>query len=50
MMSRFWRLRTGECVAVLHATGRYASMNIADVTGISGAQKAALRALGAVEI
>ena len=37
------------CRQTLRAAGPYAGMNITGVTGISEAQKAALRALGAVE-
>jgi WD40 repeat protein/DNA-binding SARP family transcriptional activator len=37
------------CLATLRAPGPYAGMNISGATGISEAQKAALRALGAVE-
>lgn len=37
------------CVATLRPAGPYAGMNIAGVTGISEAQRAALLALGAVE-
>jgi WD40 repeat protein len=36
------------CVAILRAQGPYAGMNITGVTGISEAQKATLKALGAV--
>lgn len=46
---RFWDVQTGACVNVLRVEGPYAGMNIAGVTGISDAQKAALKALGAVE-
>ncbi|MBX3051112.1 MAG: hypothetical protein KF753_06550 [Caldilineaceae bacterium] len=45
---RFWDVQTGACVNSLHVEGPYAGMNIAGVTGISEAQKAALKALGAV--
>ncbi len=41
---------TGVCRATLRAEGPYAGMNIAGVTGITEAQKAALKALGAVEV
>lgn len=37
------------CLATLRAPGPYAGMNIRGVTGVSDAQKAALKALGAVE-
>ena len=39
----------GRCLQTFNAPGPYAGMNITGVTGISEAQKAALRALGAVE-
>ncbi|MEZ4864298.1 MAG: BTAD domain-containing putative transcriptional regulator [Caldilineaceae bacterium] len=44
-----WDAKSGACLAVMRAPGPYAGMNIADVTGISGAQRQALMALGAVE-
>jgi WD40 repeat protein len=47
---RLWDVATGECLSTLRADGPYAGMNISGVTGISPAQKAALKALGAVEI
>ncbi|MEZ4664056.1 MAG: hypothetical protein R2911_41515 [Caldilineaceae bacterium] len=40
---------TTTCLATLRAPGPYAGMNISGATGISEAQKAALKALGAVE-
>ncbi len=46
---QLWQLSTHERRHQLHAPGPYAGMNITGVTGISEAQKAALRALGAVE-
>jgi WD40 repeat protein len=47
---KVWDVRTGECLRTLRAEGPYAGMNIAGVTGITEAQKAALKALGAVEL
>jgi len=44
-----WDLETGLCINTLRPEGPYAGMKISGVTGISAAQKAALRALGAVE-
>jgi len=38
-----------ECVRTIRAPGPYAGMNITGATGISAAQRGALRALGAVE-
>jgi WD40 repeat protein/DNA-binding SARP family transcriptional activator len=46
---RIWNPDTGECLHTLRAPGPYAGMNIAGVTGITPAQKATLRTLGAVE-
>ena len=46
---RLWDVTTGACRQILRAPGPYAGMNITSVTGISEAQKAALKALGAVE-
>ncbi len=46
---RVWDLTTYQCVQILDDPGPYAGMKITGVTGISEAQKAALRALGAVE-
>jgi hypothetical protein len=46
---KLWDMQTGACLKTLHAKGPYAGMNIAGVTGISEAQKAALKGLGAVE-
>jgi WD40 repeat protein len=46
---RVWDVATGTCLRVLRAEGPYAGMNIAGVTGISDAQKAALKTLGAVD-
>jgi WD40 repeat protein len=39
----------GSVVKVLRVPGPYAGMKIAGVTGISAAQRAALKALGAVD-
>ena len=46
---RLWDVTTGVCLQILQAPGPYAGMKITGVTGISAAQKAALKALGAVE-
>jgi WD40 repeat protein len=46
---RLWDTQTGDLLNTLSAPGPYAGMNITGVTGISEAQKAALRALGAYE-
>ena len=46
---RLWDVHSGVCLQTLRTPGPYAGMNIKSVTGISEAQKAALKALGAVE-
>jgi WD40 repeat protein/DNA-binding SARP family transcriptional activator len=46
---RLWDVATGACLSILRADGPYACMDIAGVTGISVAQKMALKALGAVD-
>ena len=46
---RLWDVATGTCLQILRADGSYQGMNIAGVTGISEAQKAALKTLGAVD-
>ena len=46
---RLWDVQSGRCLDVLRAPRPYEGMNIAQVTGITEAQKGALRALGAVE-
>lgn len=45
---KLWAVATGALVQTLHTPGPYVGMQIADVTGISPAQLAALKALGAV--
>ncbi len=54
---KLWDIRSrggpagaAACLATLRVPGPYAGMNIAGATGISDAQKAALKALGAVEV
>ena len=46
---KLWHVDTGNCVSTLHVPGPYEGMNITDVTGVTQAQKTALKALGAVE-
>lgn len=48
--ARLWDVKTGDCVHIFHAAVPYEGMNITGVTGISEAQRAALKALGAVEM
>jgi len=46
---RLWDVESGQCQRILRPPGPYAGMKITGVTGISEAQRAALKALGAVE-
>ncbi|NMG09738.1 NB-ARC domain-containing protein [Brasilonema sp. UFV-L1] len=46
---KLWDFNTGECLKTLKAARPYESMNITGVTGLTQAQKATLKALGAVE-
>jgi WD40 repeat protein len=46
---KVWDVAAGVCIQTLRSEGPYAGMNIAGVTGISAAQVAMLKALGAVE-
>ncbi|MEW6492858.1 MAG: NB-ARC domain-containing protein [Cyanobacteriota bacterium] len=46
---RFWDIETGECLKILSSERPYEEMNITGVMGITDAQKAALKALGAIE-
>ncbi len=47
---KLWDVETGECLKTLRADRPYEGMNITDVTGLTEAQKATLKALGAVEL
>lgn len=44
---KLWEVQTGECLHTLRADRPYEGMNITGATGLTDAQKAALRALGA---
>jgi WD40 repeat protein len=44
-----WNVQSGQCVTRLQVTTPYAGMRITAVTGITEAQRVALKALGAVE-
>jgi WD40 repeat protein/DNA-binding winged helix-turn-helix (wHTH) protein len=44
-----WDVQTGQCLKTLRADRPYERMNITGVTGVTAAQKAVLKALGAVE-
>jgi WD40 repeat protein len=46
---KLWHVDSGECLKTLRPDRPYEGMNITGVTGISEAQKSALKALGAVE-
>ncbi|MBD2526747.1 NB-ARC domain-containing protein [Nostoc sp. FACHB-133] len=46
---KLWDTQTGVCLKTLRADRPYEGMNITGVTGITEAQKATLKALGAVE-
>jgi WD40 repeat protein len=47
---RFWDIETGECLKILRSERPYEEMNITGVTGLTEAQKSALKALGAIEL
>ena len=46
---KLWNIKTGECIKTLRVPRPYENANITGVTGLSNAQKASLKALGAVE-
>ena len=46
---KLWDLQTGKCLKTFRADRPYERMNIAGVIGLTTAQKATLKALGAVE-
>ncbi len=46
---KIWNVKTGECLKTLRSKRPYEGMNITGVTGITEAEKATLKALGAVE-
>ncbi len=47
---RVWNLATENCIQVLWTDKPYQGMNITGVTGITAAQKATLKALGAIDL
>lgn len=47
---RLWNPNTGKCLRVLRPERIYESMNITGATGITSAQQATLKGLGAIEI
>jgi transcriptional regulator with XRE-family HTH domain len=46
---KMWELGSGQCLLILRSDRPYERMNISGVTGITEAQRASLKALGAVE-
>jgi WD40 repeat protein len=46
---KFWDVQTGECLKTLQPERPYERMNITGATGLTEAQKAVLKALGAIE-
>ncbi|MBD2083601.1 hypothetical protein H6F52_01170 [Coleofasciculus sp. FACHB-542] len=49
-MIKLWDVATGECRNTLRSERPYEGMKITGVTGLTEAQKATLKALGAVEM
>jgi WD40 repeat protein len=47
---KIWDVATGECLETLRCDRPYEGMNITGTTGLTAAQKQALKALGAIEI
>ncbi|NEP13838.1 MAG: NACHT domain-containing protein [Symploca sp. SIO2C1] len=46
---KFWDIQTGECLKTLRSPRPYEGMKITDVKGVTAAEKASLKALGAVD-
>jgi len=46
---KLWDVRTGECLKTLRSDRLYEGMNIRGAQGLTAAQQATLKALGAVE-
>ncbi len=46
---KLWDVKPGECVKTLRSERPYEGMNITGVTGLTAAEKASVKALGAVE-
>jgi WD40 repeat protein len=46
---KLWDVESGVCLGTFQAEGPYAGLNITGATGISEAQRAALKVLGAIE-
>ncbi|WP_017316505.1 WD40 domain-containing protein [Mastigocladopsis repens] len=47
---KLWDVKTGECLKTLRSERPYEGMDITGVTGLTEAEKATLKALGAVEL
>lgn len=47
---KVWDLQTNDCLKTLRADKPYDGLNITSVTGITNAQKATLKALGAIDL
>ncbi|MBD1995682.1 AAA family ATPase [Leptolyngbya sp. FACHB-541] len=47
---KLWQVETGECLQTLRSPRLYEGMNISGTTGLTEAQKATLKALGAIEL
>lgn len=47
---KLWDVKTGTCLQTLRAARPYEGMNIRDATGLTAAQRATLKALGAIEL
>jgi predicted NACHT family NTPase len=46
---KFWNIKTGECIRTLKFERIYEGMNITGATGLTAAEKATLKALGAID-
>ncbi|NEP61236.1 MAG: hypothetical protein F6K31_30370, partial [Symploca sp. SIO2G7] len=46
---KFWDIQTGECLKTLRSPRPYERMKITGVKGVTAAEKASLKALGAVD-
>jgi WD40 repeat protein len=47
---KIWNVQTGECLQAVRSEKPYEGMNILGITGLTEAQKATLKALGAIEV
>jgi WD40 repeat protein len=45
---RLWSIHTGDCIKILRVDRPYEGMNITGTTGLTQAQRATIKALGAV--